>query len=232
MVIDLNADLGEGAGTDAELMPLISSANLCCGAHAGDEDTIRKSIQLAIAQNVAIGAHPGYADREHFGRIPFDEPPSGLLENLNRQVEQLAKWVRETGSAIRYIKPHGALYNQAASDPRFARIVLELGQRFQLPLLVMPGTVVETLCKQHNVPTIPEGFADRAYKPNGTLVSRTEPNAVLHDVADVVKQVRWLQDTLHVRTICVHGDSPGAVAFTAAIRGELVKQGISIGTFA
>lgn len=232
VIVDLNADLGEGAGTDAEIMPLITSANICCGAHAGDEATIRQSIDLAVGHQVTIGAHPGYSDRKHFGRVTFPDPPVDLLEELIQQVEQLARWTRHAGTTIRYIKTHGALYNQSASDMRFARIVCELGQQFRLPLLVMPGSLIESHCHECGVPVIAEGFADRRYNSDGSLVSRNQPDAVLNDVAEVVAQVRWLRETRNVRTICVHGDTPGAVAFTAAVREELKNQGISIETFA
>ena len=231
MEIDLNADLGEGAGTDAEMMPLISSANICCGAHAGDERTIRSTTRLAKKRGVAIGAHPGYADRANFGRTPMPEPPPELLDQLIRQVDELRVIAIEFGSKISYIKPHGALYNQAMSDERFAHIVLELSQFFMLPVMGLPESELESVCLMSGHPFISEGFADRRYNPDGTLVPRSEPNAVLNDVAEVVNQVKWLTERQRVHSICVHGDTPDAVKFTVAVREELLKQGFTIKAF-
>ena len=231
MEIDLNADLGEGAGTDAGLIPLISSANISCGAHAGDETTIRATIHLAVQQHIIIGAHPGYEDRANFGRVTLPEPPAALLDQLILQVKQLANWIERAGSKLQYIKPHGALYNQAGTDTRFAKIVCDLAKSFALPVMGLPESELEDVCLMNGQPFISEGFADRRYNPDGTLVPRTEPNAILHDVAEVVEQVKWITDRERVRSICVHGDTSDAVKFTAAVRDELLKQGFTIKAF-
>ena len=232
MEIDLNADLGEGVGTDDAIVPLITSANICCGAHAGDDETIRNTFAHAKSWGVAVGAHPGYADRVNFGRVNIVEPTEDLVKELTRQVKHFQQIAKEMDVPVRYIKPHGALYNQAASDERFARIVCELANAARLPIVGLPESEVESASLLAGTPFYTEGFADRRYNPDGTLVPRSEANALLEDVADVVEQVQWLVNTLRVRTICVHGDTPGAVALIAAVRDEMLKTGFTLKAFA
>jgi 5-oxoprolinase (ATP-hydrolysing) subunit A len=232
MEIDLNADLGEGAGTDAAIVPLITSANICCGAHAGDDETIRNTLSLAKSLGVSVGAHPGYPDRVNFGRENIVEPTDELVQELTRQVNHFQQIAKELDVPVRYIKPHGALYNQAASDERFARIVCELANAARLPIVGLPESKVESASLMAGTPFYSEGFADRRYNPDGTLVPRSEANAVLTDVREVVEQVQWLVNAVRVRTICVHGDTPGAVAFIAAVRDEMLKTGFTLKAFA
>lgn len=245
MLIDLNADLGEGAGTDADLMPLITSANISCGSHAGDADTITAAVELAKKHGVRVGAHPGYPDREHFGRREMTIPAQDLLGILDRQLHRLSELARQRGLAIRYVKPHGAVYNQACRDERvggplvlackgFERSMAALGvsESTSIALVGLPGSELERLAVDVGLHFIPEGFADRRYRPDGSLVPRTEPDAILHDVKEVVAQVEWLVREKGVRTICVHGDTPGAVEFVRAVRAALLEAGHELRAFA
>jgi UPF0271 protein len=232
MDIDLNADLGEGAGTDAELMPLITSANVCCGAHAGDPDTIRRTLVLAARHRVTIGAHPGYFDRDNFGRQDQTLSDVQVFNLCAYQIGALIGLARGTACEVRYVKPHGALYNQAHRDDEIALGVYEAARRFELPVIGLPGGKVESICRRLGVPFFAEGFADRRYRPDGSLVPRTEPDAFVHDPDEAVKQVEWLTREKGVRTICVHGDNPEAVAFARAVREALLARGFALKPFA
>jgi 5-oxoprolinase (ATP-hydrolysing) subunit A len=229
MQIDLNADLGEGAAFDAELMPLVTSANVCCGLHAGDPNTIWKTLELAKAHNVAVGAHPGFADREHFGRREFTVTPSDVEALCREQLLTLGALASRFGVDVRYIKPHGALYNQICRDAALADGLLRVGT---FPVVGLPGSALDVAARARNHPFIPEGFADRRYRPDGSLVPRTEPGAFVHDPAEAVTQVEWLIREKGVRTICVHGDNPEAVAFTRAVRESLLARGFTLQAFA
>jgi UPF0271 protein len=231
MEIDLNADLGEGAGFDAELMPLITSANVCCGLHAGGPSEIARTLVLASKHGVAVGAHPGYADREHFGRREFTLGNQETVALCVYQLGALTAMAAVLGLTVRYVKPHGALYNQACRDRRIADLlVIGLGQ-FELPVLGLPNSQLAEACADR-LPYIAEGFADRRYRPDGSLVPRTDPDAFVHNPDEAVKQVEWLVRTQGVRTICVHGDNPDAVAFTKAVRESLLARGIQLKSFA
>lgn len=232
MEMDLNADLGEGAGTDSQIMPLISSANVCCGAHAGDEKTIRETLALAKLLGVAVGAHPGFPDRDNFGRLPVPELTDELEQSLTQQVNQFLAIAKEMDVPVKYLKPHGALYNQAATNERIAQFVCELADQAKLALVGLPESQMEIASLISGTPFYSEGFADRRYNSDGTLVPRSEANAILSDVNEVVKQVIWLVNYQRVRTICVHGDTPDAVAFVAAIRSELLKNDFTLKAFA
>lgn len=232
MEIDLNADLGEGAGFDAELLALVTSANVSCGGHAGDPATICETLELAKRYGVAVGAHPGYPDREHFGRrdVEPDEYRVYLLGLY--QIGALTTLARALEVEVRYVKPHGALYNQAARDDAVAAGVLNAATWFDLPLVGLPGSRLEALAEDEGHPFVAEGFADRRYRPDGTLVPRTEPDAFVHDPKDAVAQVEWLVREKGVRTVCVHGDNPDAVAFAAAVRTALKAAGFTLAAFA
>jgi UPF0271 protein len=234
MLIDLNADLGEGAGTDADLMPLITSANVSCGFHAGDEGTIAAALSLARRYDVSVGAHPGYPDRDHFGRRE--------LTLTGPQIERMCLYQLGAFKALAdlcqvtpmYIKPHGAFYHQANRDPEYADQLLnaKLLAGGDMAIVGLPGSVLHQLTESYGWKFIPEGFADRRYRPDGTLVPRTEPDAVLHDLKEVVAQVEWLVREKGVRTICVHGDTPGAVEFVRAVRAALLDAGHELKAFA
>lgn len=224
--IDLNADLGEGAGFDAELMPLITSANVCCGLHAGGPAEIARTLVLAKQYGVVIGAHPGYADREHFGRVEQALPSDDVFTLCRYQLGALMAL-----GEVRYVKPHGALYNQACRDRTVARPVVLAAALYDLPLVGLPGSALEWAASDA-VPFVAEGFADRRYRTDGSLVPRTEPDAFVHDPEEAVSQVEWLIRERGVRTICVHGDNPAAVAFTTAVRAALLTRGFTLKAFA
>ena len=237
MLIDLNADLGEGAGTDADLMPLITSANVSCGFHAGDPDTIRVALILARNYCVTVGAHPGYYDRENYGRKELAASVwNHMATNVSClfQIGALITFAKSFQVGVKYVKPHGALYNQACLDAgNFGTAILSVCNEFQLPLVGLQGSGLEWLvCQSKYVPFIPEGFADRRYRPDGSLVPRTEPDALLHDPKEAVEQVEWLIGAKKVRTVCVHGDTPGAVEFVRAVRGFLLDRGHELKAFA
>lgn len=231
MEIDLNADLGEGAGFDAELLALVTSANVSCGGHAGDPATISETLELAKKNGVAVGAHPGYPDREHFGRRDVEPDEYGVYLLGLYQVGALATLARALDVDVRYVKPHGALYNQASRDDAVAAGVLNAAVWFDLPLVGLPGSRLAELADEEGHPFVAEGFADRRYRPDGTLIPRTEPGAFVHDPKDAVAQVEWLVREQGVRTICVHGDNPDAVAFAAAVRAALVARGYTLKPF-
>lgn len=231
MEIDLNADLGEGAGFDAALMPLVTSANVCCGAHAGDPHTTWETVELARQQGVAVGAHPGYRDREHFGRRELDLDESAIWTECAFQIGGLIGLAIPEEVRVRYVKPHGALYNQACRDRFVARAVVVACSVYGLPVVGLPGSALEAEAVGV-IPFVAEGYADRKYRPDGTLVPRAEPGAFVHDPAAAVEQVEWLVREKEVRTICVHGDNPDAVAFASAVRAALLARGVTLKPFA
>ena len=226
MDIDLNADLGEGAGCDAELMALVTSANVCCGVHAGGPTEMTATLESAKRHGVAIGAHPGYADREHVGRRELTLSEAEITALCVAQIEALGR-----SATVRYVKPHGALYNQACRDESVARGVVAAASARNLPVVGLPGSVLEREARGR-CGFVPEGFADRRYRPDGSLVPRAEPDAFVHDPDEAVAQVEWLIRTRGVRTICVHGDNPRAVAFTKAVRAALLARGFTLKAFA
>jgi UPF0271 protein len=230
MQIDLNADLGEGAGFDAELMPLITSANICCGLHAGGPGEIARTLALANKHGVAIGAHPGYADREHFGRRELKLDNRELISLCVYQLGALAAMADGLGMGVHYVKPHGALYNQACRDREIADLFVIAAAQFHLPVVGLPGSALEAACADR-VKFVAEGFADRRYRPDGSLVPRTEPDAFVDSTEEAVKQIEWLINDRHVQTICVHGDNPDAVAFTTAVREALLSRGFTLKYF-
>jgi UPF0271 protein len=232
MRLDLNADLGEGAGFDAELMGLVTSANVCCGAHAGGPDETAATLALARRHGVAVGAHPGYPDREHFGRRNLPAPSNTLYAQLCHQLAGFVAAAARAGVAVRYVKPHGALYNQAAADAAFANVFCSAVAGWALPVVCLPGSQVEAMCATLGLPFVAEGFADRRYRADGSLVPRTEPDAFVHDPAEAVAQIERLVRDRGVRTVCVHGDNPEAVAFTRAVREGLLARGFTLGAFA
>ena len=234
MLLDLNADLGEGAGTDAALMPLLTSASISCGLHAGNADTIAAALELAKRYGVSVGAHPGYADREHFGRREMNIPGQDLYTLFLRQLQHLSGLTREHGVTVGYVKAHGALYNQSVRERTVAEVLTLASRTFNpsLAILGLPNSELQRAAEVIGLPFIPEGFADRRYRPDGSLVPRSEPDALLHDPKEVAEQVEWLVRTQGVRTICVHGDTPGAVEFVATVRGFLLDRGHELKPFA
>ncbi len=230
MSIDLNCDLGEGCPHDAELMPLITSANVACGFHAGDAATAHAALRLAVQHDVQVGAHPGFPDREHFGRRELQRTETQIFEDCVYQIGALAGLARAVGISLRYVKPHGALYNLACRDDAYARPIVEATYLFGLDLMALPQSRLEAL-SAGRCAFIREGFADRRYLPDGSLVPRSQPDAFVKDTDEAVRQAEWLLGEHGVRTLCVHGDNPQAVVFVRALRQALLEQGIAIRKF-
>jgi UPF0271 protein len=231
MDIDLNCDLGEGCAYDAALLPLITSANVSCGWHAGDTATALATLQGAVKHGVRVGAHPGFADREHFGRRELPQPEEQIYRDGVYQIGALIALARAAGTNVAYLKPHGALYNMACRDDACARPVVAVAEFFQLPLLGLPGSRLEAL-SHGRCRFVAEGFADRRYRPDGSLVPRDQPGAFLHDPAAAVAQVGQLIRERGIGTVCVHGDNPQALAFVAALRQALLADGYVLRAFA
>jgi UPF0271 protein len=222
--VDLNADCGEG-DDDAGLLAVVTSANVACGGHAGDPGSLRETIRLAVAHGVAIGAQVSYEDREGFGRRDLDVDPDLLRAQILWQAGGLDALCRDVGTRVRYVKPHGALYHRVLAGGPRAQAVVTAVRTLGLPLLLMPGASWDV-----GGPTIPEGFADRAYD-NGKLRSRDEPGAVLSDPGDAAAQAVSLAQE-GMRSLCVHGDSPGAVRLAQAVRAGLTEAGWTVAAFA
>ena len=227
MEIDLNSDLGEGAGHDAELLTLVSSANVSCGVHAGTASDLRTVLLAAKANGVVVGAHPGYAG--DFGRRELDLEENAIFSLCVEQVTALRTLAESLGVAIHYLKPHGALYNQACRDVRYARPVIAAAESLGLPLLALPDSQLEAGSRSG---FFREGFADRRYASDGTLVSRSRADALLTDPEEALRQALWLIEQRQVRSLCVHGDHPAAVAFVRELRTALVRRNLRIGAFA
>jgi UPF0271 protein len=235
--IDLNADLGEGfAGVappdDATLLTLVSSANIACGYHAGDAVLMRRTVVEALKRNVAIGAHPGYPDPTGFGRRDLAASPKEVTAYVIAQIGALEAFCRATGAKLRYVKAHGALYNRAVRDAAIADAIAE-GIRLVDPSLVLlglPDSELIAAAQRCSLPCAREGFADRAYRPDGTLVPRSEPGALITDPDKAADQAERI--AARVDSICVHGDTPGAVNLVRAVRERLTSKGFSIAPFA
>ena len=248
--IDLNSDLGEGYGAwkmgdDAAMLGIVSSANVACGFHAGDPLTILATVREAAGRGVAIGAHVAYPDRVGFGRRPMDVTSAELTADVIYQIGALQGICTAAGTRVTYVKPHGALYNTIAGDARQAAAVIE-GIKAIDPALVLMGLAgapILAQAREAGLKTVAEAFADRAYTPAGVLVSRREAGAVLHDPDLIAARMLRLAregvieaadgSTLHLQadSICVHGDSPGAVAISARIRQVLLAGGVEIAPF-
>jgi len=222
MPIDFNADIAEGCPHDAELMQYVQSVNIACATHAGSPANMIHALREAKARNLSVGAHPGYFDRENFGRKETPVTPEELYHIIIYQLGALRSLADEVGIPISYVKPHGAIYHQVARDQHLAKALVNAARKFNLAIMGQPGTAIEVECKKANISYLKEGFADRRYQPDGTLVPRTQPDAMLHDPQEAAKQVRWLVDTLNVDTICVHGDEPEAVAFVKEVQALLI----------
>ena len=227
--IDLNADLGEGGAHDAALLELVTSANIACGGHAGDEETMRRSVEWALASGVAIGAHPGYEDREHFGRLAMVLPLEKITDLVRRQVEALAALVEDAGARLHHVKPHGALYNQSCRDPLLAAALVAgiTGVSPDLVLYALPASALSEAGRAAGLTVCAEGFADRRYRLDGSLMPRGEPGAVIKDVDSAVAQALEIASSRNVGTLCVHGDGVTAVAILRALREKLGGAGMA-----
>lgn len=219
--VDLNVDIGEGFAYDAELLHFATSANVCAGEHAGSWELTMATVQRCLEAGVRIGMHPGYPDRAGMGRISLSAgSEKTYAESVARQIERFYFFVPAA-----YLKPHGALYNDASGDVEASlRMIEEACRRFQLPLMGLPGTAMEKIAPAG---FIREGFADRAYRPDGRLVPRTEAGAVLTSAAEVKRQTLALAE--RVDSICLHGDTPGCVGFAERVYATLVDAGFEVG---
>lgn len=248
--IDLNADLGEstnGAAVadDSAMIQLVTSANVATGFHAGDPHDIAVTVQAAADRGVAVGAHIGYRDPAHFGRTFVDVDPDQLADEVLYQIGALDALARRAGTTVSYVKPHGALYNTIVHHEAHARAVVDGVHAFSatLPLMLLPGGVAVDLAEKKGLRVIREAFADRNYNPDGTLVSRTEPNAVVPDPDFVANRVLQVATTgsvtawdgtvvpVEAESVCVHGDSPGSVALARSVVERLGADGIDIRSF-
>jgi UPF0271 protein len=245
--IDFNSDLGEGAGTEMALMPLITSANIACGGHAGNENTMRATVELALKNKVAVGAHPGYPDRERFGRVPMDISARELIESIRRQVESLVGVASRMGARVTHVKAHGALYNQGERDATIARNIIFGVQAatggHELVIVAPPGSAMLQEAEGMGMKVAREGFVDRAYEADGTLQSRSIAGSVLTDPADAIRQaLSFVKDggvtavdgtflKLAVDTLCVHGDTPGAPDIARAVRDAFAKAKVKVAPF-
>lgn len=224
--MDLNADLGEGVTDDAGLLEVVTSANVACGFHAGDEQVMREVCERAAERGVVVGAQVSYADRDGFGRRAMDPGADVLTGWVVDQVQSLAGIAERAGTAVRYVKAHGALYNRVAEDEEQARAVLAGSDG--LPVLALPGSVLLRLAAEFGRRAVAEGFPDRAYTPEGRLVPRSEPGALVVGADRVAANAVRLARSGGVSTVCVHGDSPGAVATAQAVRAALQESGIRV----
>jgi UPF0271 protein len=248
--MDLNSDLGEGFGAwrlgdDDALLEVVTSANVACGFHAGDPATMRRVCARAASRGVAIGAQVGYRDLAGFGRRRIDYAPDDLRDDLVYQVGALEAFARMAGSRVRYVKPHGALYNVAAVDAGQAGAVVAAVAAVDpsLPVLCQPGSVLAARAAEAGLPVVAEGFADRGYLPDGRLVPRSSPDALVSDVDSVVaRAVRMAVDgtvvavdgsvvDCRVASLCLHGDTPGAVSLAQAVRAGLAAAGVELSPF-
>ena len=248
-VLDLNLDLGEGFGVwrlgdDEGLLDVVSSANVACGFHAGDASTMRRVCELAAARGVAVGAHVSYRDLAGFGRRFIDVDPSQLADEVLYQIGALDACARAGGTSVGYVKPHGALYNAAVRHTAQAAAVVAGVRAFgPLPVLGLPGSELLSAAENAGLEAVPEAFADRGYAPDGTLVPRSEPGAVLHGADELTRRAVRLATEGEIvavdgsvlrsaaRSLCVHGDTPGAVELAAAVRRELVAAGVTVRCF-
>ncbi len=248
--IDLNADLGEAngpwvMGDDDAMLSLVSSANVACGGHAGDPETMFRTLSTAAKRGVAVGAHPGYADREGFGRRIIPMSHAEIRRMIAAQISALQAVAARVPIEVRYVKTHGALANLAARDADVAAAVVHAVQRVsgELAILAISGTEVERVARAAGVPVFSEIFADRGYQSNGQLVPRDQPGAMIHDPREATDRLLSFLETglmpvvdgdpiaLNAHSICVHGDSAGAVAMTRMIRDELVAARMQLTGF-
>jgi UPF0271 protein len=236
--IDLNSDLGESVdgrlmGDDAAMFPLITSANIACGYHAGDDETMLASCRRAAENRVAVGAHVSYHDRAGFGRRTMEVAPADLAADVASQLAALDRIARGVGTPIAYVKPHGALYNRIVHDRTQAAAVVEAVGAFdpQLPILGLPGSAVLELAAGAGLPVFREAFVDRGYRSDGTLIPRGEPGDLLEDLEQIADRAVEFALRGAADSLCVHGDTPGAVAMARLVRQRLAAAGISLRPF-
>ena len=242
MKIDLNADLGEGSSCDRELLTLVSSANIACGFHAGDAQTMLQSVRWANASGVAIGAHPGFPDRENFGRTAMQLPPETVYAQMIYQIGALKSMTESEGARLFHVKPHGMLYNQAAADPQLADAIARAVRAVdaQLILVGLAGSELIAAGARHGLRTREEVFADRGYLASGALVPRSQPGALIEDAGQALAQTlamvkqqqvqsvsgEWV--AVNAETVCLHGDGAHALQFARTLRAAFAAEQIAV----
>lgn len=238
--VDLNSDLGEGAAFDADIIPLITSANVACGFHAGDSDIMAATIRLCKDNNVAFGAHPGYPDKENFGRTNMDVTPEQVYNMTLCQLGSLAAMAKVQGTKLQHVKPHGAMYNMAAKNPELSMAIANAVKDFDdsIILLALSGSEMITAAKKVGIKYASEVFADRAYEADGTLRARKLEGAMITDENEAISRViRMVKEgkvtaytgedvSLEAHSVCVHGDGPKALEFVKALNEAFEKNDI------
>jgi len=241
MAVDLNADVGEGMD-DRALLPYLTSANVACGLHAGDPTVMDTTVAEALERGVCVGAHPGYADRENFGRVRMEISPEAVERLVLYQIAALEGFVRSRGGALTHVKPHGALYHAGAESAEVARAIARGVRRARPDLVVVgqPGSKMLDAAREAGLPVAAEAFADRRYRADGTLVPRSEKGALLTDPDEAAEQAMHLardrfvlaEDGSRVEvdadTICLHGDTPGAPGIARRIRERFRREGVAV----
>jgi UPF0271 protein len=242
LTIDINCDMGEGIGNDEAIMPFISSANIACGYHAGNEEIMKQTIELAIKNKVAIGAHPSFFDKENFGRIEKDLPVDEIYDLVILQLRTIDKIIKESSQKLHHVKPHGALYNMSAKDPQIAKAIAQAVKDFDDDLILfgLSGSYSVNEANAINVKTANEVFADRTYQDDGSLTQRSHANALIDDVEKSIQQVlKMIREksvtsvngknvSIIADTICIHGDGKNAVEFARQIFQNLTQNNIDI----
>lgn len=249
--IDINCDMGEipeaiSDGTQESLMLYLTSVNIACGAHAGDANTMKATIEQAMRRHLAVGAHPGYPDRESFGRLEMDISPQAIADSIFEQVRALAEIAVGCGVALTHVKPHGALYNQAAKDRAVAKAIVDgVGRwRRDIALVGLAGSSALDVFREAGFQVAAEAFADRRYEPDGSLRARTLDDALIRNPSEAARQalriaaqgkviaVSGKEIAVEAQTICIHGDTPGAPQIAAAVAHMLRESGIKLMPFA
>lgn len=234
--------MGEGFGNDAELMDYVSSANIACGFHAGNAETMRRTIESAIEKGVAVGAHPGYPDRKNFGRLPRSLATNEVYDIVMTQISAFSDICKAAGAKMKHIKPHGALYNQAAKDEDLAAVIAQAVFDLDPSLLLfgLSGSVSISEARKRGLRTASEVFADRTYRSDGSLTPRNERNALIHDAHQAVEQILQMVKNgtvtatdgqiipISAGTVCIHGDGENALEFAKVLRQTLIENGITI----
>jgi 5-oxoprolinase (ATP-hydrolysing) subunit A len=245
--IDLNCDMGElpeaiADGTQESLMPSLTSVNVACGGHAGDEQTMKTTIEQALRWKLAIGAHPGYPDRANFGRLELDLPPNEIVASIFEQVRALAEIAAGRGVRLAHVKPHGALYNQAVRNREIAKAIAEGVARWNLDVVLvgLAGSPMLDVFREAGFAVAAEAFADRRYEPDGTLRSRKFEDALIRDPDEAGRQALSIVDrgvviasdgsevAVEAQTLCIHGDTPGAPQIAAAVARTLREAGVTL----
>lgn len=240
--IDLNADLGEGCGDDEAILACVSSANIACGGHAGDSASMRTAVRAAIRHGVAIGAHPSFPDTENFGRSEMQPPEPQLLASLRAQILSLREIVQQEGAQLVHVKPHGALYNQAARDTALAQIIVRVVKDIDpdLRLVALAGSELIRCARAAGLAVAEEVFADRRYRRDGSLVARSEPGACISDLQLALQQalsliqekkvisVEGASLSIAADTVCLHGDGAQALQLARLLRQTLAERGIAV----